>query len=102
MWGERSTRNTATPPSTTSRTAPATNLRRGYHGRGLGIVVRLGEDPNVDIPCEDELLRRVEANAAAADVVLSADDLREIEAVASPDRVAGARGADAYLARVDA
>jgi aryl-alcohol dehydrogenase-like predicted oxidoreductase len=44
----------------------------------------------------------LEANAAAADVVLSADDLREIEAVASPDRVAGARGADAYLARVDA
>jgi aryl-alcohol dehydrogenase-like predicted oxidoreductase len=44
----------------------------------------------------------LEANAAAADVVLSADDVREIDAVASPDRVAGARGADAYMARVDA
>ncbi len=48
--------------------------------------------------------RRVnlEANAAAADVSLSADDVAEIEAVASPDRVAGARGADAYMARVNA
>jgi aryl-alcohol dehydrogenase-like predicted oxidoreductase len=44
----------------------------------------------------------LEANAAAAGVVLNADDLREIEAVASPDQVAGARGADAYMARVDA
>jgi aryl-alcohol dehydrogenase-like predicted oxidoreductase len=44
----------------------------------------------------------VEANAAAADVILSADDLREIDAVASPDSVAGARGAQGYLARVDA
>jgi aryl-alcohol dehydrogenase-like predicted oxidoreductase len=44
----------------------------------------------------------LEANAAAADVSLSADDLAEIEAVASPDRVAGARGADAYMARVNA
>ena len=44
----------------------------------------------------------VEANAAAADVILSADDLREIDAVASPDSVARARGAQGYLARVDA
>jgi aryl-alcohol dehydrogenase-like predicted oxidoreductase len=44
----------------------------------------------------------LEANAAAADVILSADDLREIDAVASPDSVAGARGADAYMARVNA
>jgi aryl-alcohol dehydrogenase-like predicted oxidoreductase len=43
----------------------------------------------------------LEANAAAAGVILSADDIREIEAVASPDRVAGARGADAYMARVN-
>jgi aryl-alcohol dehydrogenase-like predicted oxidoreductase len=44
----------------------------------------------------------LEANAAATGVVLTADDLREIDVVASPDQVAGARGADAYLARVDA
>jgi aryl-alcohol dehydrogenase-like predicted oxidoreductase len=48
--------------------------------------------------------RRVnlEANAAAADVSLTAEDLAEIKEVASPDRVAGARGADAYMARVNA
>ncbi len=44
----------------------------------------------------------LEANAAAAGVILSADDLREIDTVAAPDRVAGARGADAYMARVNA
>jgi aryl-alcohol dehydrogenase-like predicted oxidoreductase len=44
----------------------------------------------------------LEANAAAAEVILSTDDLREIDEVASPDRVAGARGADAYMARVNA
>jgi aryl-alcohol dehydrogenase-like predicted oxidoreductase len=44
----------------------------------------------------------LEANAAAADVMLSPEDLREIDEVASPDLVAGARGADAYMARVDA
>ena len=44
----------------------------------------------------------LEANAASVDVSLSADDLREIDAVASPERVAGARGADAYMARVNA
>jgi aryl-alcohol dehydrogenase-like predicted oxidoreductase len=44
----------------------------------------------------------VEANAAAADVTLSADDLSEIDAVASPNRVAGARGASQYMARVNA
>jgi aryl-alcohol dehydrogenase-like predicted oxidoreductase len=44
----------------------------------------------------------LEANAAAVEVSLSPDDLREIDAVASPERVAGARGADAYMARVNA
>jgi aryl-alcohol dehydrogenase-like predicted oxidoreductase len=44
----------------------------------------------------------LEANVASVDVRLSADDLREIDAVASPERVAGARGADAYMARVNA
>jgi aryl-alcohol dehydrogenase-like predicted oxidoreductase len=46
--------------------------------------------------------QNLEANAAAADVILSTDDLREIDEVASPDGVAGARGADAYMARVNA
>jgi aryl-alcohol dehydrogenase-like predicted oxidoreductase len=46
--------------------------------------------------------QNLEANAAAADVALSTDELREIDEVASPDRVAGARGADAYMARVNA
>jgi aryl-alcohol dehydrogenase-like predicted oxidoreductase len=44
----------------------------------------------------------LEANAASVDVSLSADDLRAIDAVASPERIAGARGADAYMARVNA
>jgi aryl-alcohol dehydrogenase-like predicted oxidoreductase len=43
----------------------------------------------------------LESNTAAADVRLSPDDLREIDEVASPDSVAGARGADEYLARVN-
>jgi aryl-alcohol dehydrogenase-like predicted oxidoreductase len=43
----------------------------------------------------------LEANAAAADVILSADELAEIDSVVSADRVAGARGADAYMARVN-
>jgi aryl-alcohol dehydrogenase-like predicted oxidoreductase len=46
--------------------------------------------------------QNLEANAAADDVILSTDDLREIDKVASPDTVAGARGADAYMARVNA
>jgi aryl-alcohol dehydrogenase-like predicted oxidoreductase len=44
----------------------------------------------------------LEANAAAVEVSLRPEDLREIDAVASPERVAGARGADAYMARVNA
>lgn len=44
----------------------------------------------------------LEANAAAAGVTLSDEDLREIDSVASPDSVAGARGAEAYMARVNA
>jgi aryl-alcohol dehydrogenase-like predicted oxidoreductase len=43
----------------------------------------------------------LESNTAAADVRLSPDDLRELDEVASPDSVAGARGADEYLARVN-
>jgi aryl-alcohol dehydrogenase-like predicted oxidoreductase len=43
----------------------------------------------------------LEANAAAADVTLTADDLREIGAVASPDSVAGARMSEAYMSRVN-
>ena len=45
--------------------------------------------------------QNLEANAAAADVTLSAGDLEEIDAVASPNKVAGARGAEAYMERVN-
>jgi len=44
----------------------------------------------------------LEANAAAADVTLSDDELREIDAVASPETVAGARGSAGYMERVNA
>lgn len=43
----------------------------------------------------------LEANAAAADVELSDDELREIDAVASPEKVAGARGSAGYMERVN-
>jgi aryl-alcohol dehydrogenase-like predicted oxidoreductase len=66
----------------------------------LAWVLHQGEDI-VPIPGTRKR-ENLEANAAAAGVTLTADDLREIDAVASPDRVAGARGADAYMARVNA
>jgi aryl-alcohol dehydrogenase-like predicted oxidoreductase len=66
----------------------------------LAWVLHQGEDI-VPIPGTRKRVN-LEANAAAADVALSAADIREIDAVASPDRVAGARGADAYMARVNA
>jgi aryl-alcohol dehydrogenase-like predicted oxidoreductase len=66
----------------------------------LAWVLHQGEDI-VPIPGTRKR-ENLEANAAAADVTLSAADIREIDAVASPDRVAGARGADAYMARVNA
>ena len=66
----------------------------------LAWVLHQGEDI-VPIPGTRKR-ENLEANAAAADVTLTADDLREIDAVVSPDRVAGARGADAYMARVNA
>jgi len=65
----------------------------------LAWVLHQGEDI-VPIP-GTRRRTNLEANAAAADVTLSVDDLREIDAVASPDSVAGARGAEAYLARVN-
>ena len=43
----------------------------------------------------------IEANAAAAAIRLSEDDLRDIDDVAAPDRVAGERGSADYLARVN-
>jgi aryl-alcohol dehydrogenase-like predicted oxidoreductase len=45
--------------------------------------------------------QNLEANAAAADVVLTADDLRTIDEVASPSTVAGERGATWYMDRVN-
>jgi aryl-alcohol dehydrogenase-like predicted oxidoreductase len=65
----------------------------------LAWVLHQGEDI-VPIPGTRKP-ENLEANAAAAGVILSPDDLREIDAVASADRVAGARGADAYMARVN-
>jgi aryl-alcohol dehydrogenase-like predicted oxidoreductase len=44
----------------------------------------------------------LEANAAAADVALSDDEVREINSVASPATVAGARGSEGYMQRVNA
>jgi aryl-alcohol dehydrogenase-like predicted oxidoreductase len=46
--------------------------------------------------------KNLEANAAAADVSLNADELREIAAIAAPETVAGARGSEQYLERVNA
>jgi aryl-alcohol dehydrogenase-like predicted oxidoreductase len=43
----------------------------------------------------------LEANAAAVDVNLTDDELREIDAVASPETVAGARGSAGYMERVN-
>ncbi len=45
--------------------------------------------------------QNLEANAAAADVVLTADDLRTIDEIASPSTVAGERGATWYMDRVN-
>jgi aryl-alcohol dehydrogenase-like predicted oxidoreductase len=73
---------------------------RAIAGRRADVVLHQGNDI-VPIPGTRKR-ENLEANAAAADVILSADDLREIDAVASPDSVAGARGADAYMARVNA
>jgi aryl-alcohol dehydrogenase-like predicted oxidoreductase len=90
--------------------------------RNAGIVTRLGEigaargvtvaqlslawllhqgDDVVPIP-GTRRLANLEANAAAADIELSAEDLRVIEEIASPAAVAGDRGSAAYLERVDA
>jgi aryl-alcohol dehydrogenase-like predicted oxidoreductase len=44
----------------------------------------------------------LEANAAAADVVLSQDEVSEMDSVASPATVAGARGSEGYMQRVNA
>jgi aryl-alcohol dehydrogenase-like predicted oxidoreductase len=66
----------------------------------LAWVLHQGEDI-VPIPGTRKR-ENLEANAAAVEVRLTTDDLREIDSVASPDRVAGARGADAYMARVNA
>ncbi len=66
----------------------------------LAWVLHQGEDI-VPIP-GTRRRENLEANAAAAEVTLSEDDLREIDAVISPGRVAGARGGMEYLARVNA
>jgi aryl-alcohol dehydrogenase-like predicted oxidoreductase len=44
----------------------------------------------------------LEANAAAADVTLDDADVQEIDAIASPESIAGARGSAGYMERVNA
>jgi aryl-alcohol dehydrogenase-like predicted oxidoreductase len=44
----------------------------------------------------------LEANAAAADVILSDDEVSELNKLASPATVAGARGSEQYMQRVNA
>jgi aryl-alcohol dehydrogenase-like predicted oxidoreductase len=44
----------------------------------------------------------LEANVAAADVVLTAEDLQDIDDVAAPATVAGERGSSGYMERVNA
>jgi len=44
----------------------------------------------------------VEANAAAVDVSLHDDELHEIDAIASLESIAGARGSAGYMERVNA
>jgi aryl-alcohol dehydrogenase-like predicted oxidoreductase len=46
--------------------------------------------------------RNLEANAAAADVSLTDDDVRQIAEIAAPAAVAGERGASGYMERVNA
>ena len=77
-------------------------LRRNISTAQLALawVLHQGDDI-VPIP-GTRRRENLEANAAAADVMLSPEELREIDEVASPDLVAGARGADAYMARVNA
>jgi aryl-alcohol dehydrogenase-like predicted oxidoreductase len=65
----------------------------------LAWVLHQGEDV-VPIPGTRKP-ENLEANAAAAGVILSADDLAEIDSVVSAATVAGARGAEAYMERVN-
>jgi aryl-alcohol dehydrogenase-like predicted oxidoreductase len=44
----------------------------------------------------------LEANAAAADVTLSNEEINEMSALVSPAAVAGARGSEGYMQRVNA
>lgn len=75
--------------------------RRGVSAAQLAIawVLAQGEDL-VPIPGARRVIH-VEQNAAAADIVLNAEDLAEIEGAASPDRVCGARYSEAMLSMID-
>ncbi len=46
-------------------------------------------------------IANLDANAGAADVTLSREDLAEIESVVAPDAVAGERGSSGYMERVN-
>jgi aryl-alcohol dehydrogenase-like predicted oxidoreductase len=66
----------------------------------LAWVLHTGEDV-VPIP-GTRRRANLEANVAAADIVLTAADLQRIDEVAVPASVAGERGASAYMERVNA
>jgi aryl-alcohol dehydrogenase-like predicted oxidoreductase len=75
--------------------------RRGVTVAQLSLAWLLHQGDDV-VPIPGTRRREnLEANAAAADIDLSAEDLRAIEEVASPAAVAGARGSAGYLERVD-
>jgi aryl-alcohol dehydrogenase-like predicted oxidoreductase len=66
----------------------------------LAWVLHQGEDI-VPIPGTRKR-QNLEANVAAADLVLTDEDLRRIDEIASPSAVAGERGASGYMERVNA
>jgi aryl-alcohol dehydrogenase-like predicted oxidoreductase len=76
--------------------------RRDITTAQLALAWLLHQGPDI-VPIPGTRKREnLEANAAAADVTLSEDELREIDAIASPETVAGARGSVGYMERVNA
>jgi aryl-alcohol dehydrogenase-like predicted oxidoreductase len=75
--------------------------RRGVRTAQLALAWVLHQGADV-VPIPGTRKREnLAANAAAADIDLSDDELREIDAVASPEAVAGARGSAGYMERVN-
>jgi aryl-alcohol dehydrogenase-like predicted oxidoreductase len=75
---------------------------RGITVAQLALAWLLHQSDNI-VPIPGTRRREnLEANAAAADVVLPEDVLRAIDEIASPAAVAGERGSTAYMDRVNA